>query len=188
MCLYNKKKKRNLPCANKRLFLVDVHFIANLVKSFRDTDCVVHLQHLLCLCLGDFFVEQGLQVVVIKMPESVNKRLKIKDFIRQTPKRALGHFKDGELWNLGVDLQVFLLWMKIKSDKFQLKRALINGSCVHSTCFHNYNVLFPSDYSKSNSSFNFLRNKYLVHAWQLSYFYFLCALKISFKFHNQYLI
>lgn len=97
MCLYNKKKKRNLPCANKRLFLVDVHFIADLVKSFRDTDCVVHLQHLLCLCLGDFFVEQGLQVVVIKMPESVNKRLKIKDFIRQTPKRALGHFKDGEL-------------------------------------------------------------------------------------------
>lgn len=85
-------KKLNLPCANKRLFLVDVHFIADLVKSFRNTDCVVHLQHLLGLCLGDFFVEQGLQVVVIKMPESVNKRLKIKNFIRQTPKRALGHF------------------------------------------------------------------------------------------------
>lgn len=34
---------------------------------------------------------------MIKMPESVNKRLKIKDLIRQTPKRALGHFKDGEL-------------------------------------------------------------------------------------------
>lgn len=92
--------------------------------------------------------------------------------------------ENSEIWEWIYRL--FLLWIKIKSDKFQLKWALINGSCVHSTCFHNYNVLFPSDYSKSNSSFDFLRNKYLVHAWQLNYFYFLCALQISFKSHNQY--